>query len=146
MKVVYEERLKLGLVLKIVIGFVFGVLLIQMTIFAVIGRMEGVYILILTVVFVAALFFAIIPRRYQILEDRLKIICGLLRITIPFDEIRSLELKPSYHIYGSFQALRFGTGTGEKVIVIRRRRGLSILIQPMDTRRFLSELRKVFQF
>jgi len=85
---------------------------------------------------------SVLPRKYQIFNDKIKVVCGLLRINIPFDGINAVEIRPSSNIYGSLEALRFGTGTGQKCVMIKRKPGMHILMQPMNTEKFMEILKK----
>jgi len=143
-EVIYEERLKLGLVLKLVL-ITLG-MLIGLTIWSFyMSEVVGAWILLIVTVSTAILFFAVIPRKYHIFDDKLKVVCGLLRINIPFEDIKAIETRPPSNIYESLEALRFGTGTGEKCIMIKRKHGMNILIQPMDTERFIEALNNIMK-
>jgi len=136
-KLVYEEKLKIGLSLKVLLMFTFGVI-IGLTVWSFhTGETVGAWILSIVLVFTAVLLFAVLPRKYQIFSDKIKVVCGLLRIDIPFGDVNAVEIRPRSDIYGSLEALRFGTGTGQKCIMIKRKRGMNILIQPRNTERFM---------
>jgi len=136
-KVVYEEKLKIGLSLKVLLMFTFGVILVLTVWSFHTGETIGAWILSIVLVFTAVLLFAVLPRKYQIFSDKIKVVCGLLRIDIPFGDVNGVEIRPHSNIYGSLEALRFGTGTGQKCVMIKRKRGMNILIQPMNTERFM---------
>jgi hypothetical protein len=61
-------------------------------------------------------------------------------VNIPLDDIKSVETRPPSNIYGSLEALRFGAGTGERCVMIKRMHGSNILLQPGDTERFMKML------
>jgi len=144
-EVIYEERLKLGLVLKLVLIFTLGMLICLTAWSFYISEVVSAWILLIVLVFTAILFFVVIPRKYQIFDDKLKVVCGLLRINIPFEDIKVIETRPPSNIYGSLESLRFGTGTGEKSIMIKRKHGMNILIQPMDTEKFMEVLNNMMK-
>jgi hypothetical protein len=135
-KVIYEEKLKLGWILKLIILSIFIVLSPEIIWFLWNKNFAASWILLIALGFVLALFFAIIPRKYQILDDEIRIVMGLLKINIPFSNIDSIETRPPSSIYVSFEGMRLGSGTGEKCILIKRKRGANILIQPMNTKKF----------
>ncbi|RJS71710.1 hypothetical protein CW714_05300 [Methanophagales archaeon] len=137
---IYEDNLKCGFILKLVLCLAIGVLLALTIWIFYLGEVIGGIIILITLIFTIILLFALIPRKYQICNDRIKVICGLLKLNIPFDDIKSIETRPPYNIWGSFEALRFGTGTGERCIMIKRKRGMNILVQPSDTERFMEIL------
>ena len=137
---IYEDNLKCGFILKLVLCLAIGVLLALTIWIFYLDEVIGGIIILITLIFTIILLFALIPRKYQICNDRIKVICGLLKLNIPFDDIKSIETRPPYNIWGSFEALRFGTGTGERCIMIKRKRGMNILVQPSDTERFMEIL------
>ncbi len=139
-KAIYEEKLKIGLVLKILFIFIFGVIIVPTTWLFYMGKTVGAWILLIILVFTTMLLFAILPRKYQIFNNKIKVVCGLLRINIPFDDIKIIEIRPPSNIYVSLEALRFGTGTGKKCVMIKRKQGMNILIQPIDAERFIEML------
>jgi hypothetical protein len=139
-KVIYEDQLEIGFILKLVFIFVFGVIIGPAIWFLHIGETVGALILLIVLILTAVLLFALMPRKYQIFFDRVKVICGLLMVNIPFDDIKSVETRPPSNIYGSFEALRFGTGTGERCVMIKRIHGTNILLQPSDAERFMEML------
>ncbi len=137
---IYEDNLKYGFILKLVLGLTIGMLLALTIWIFYLGEVIGGTIMLITVIFTIILLFALIPRKYQICNDRIKVICGLLKLNIPFEDIKSIETRSPSNIWGSFEALRFGTGTGKRCIVIKRKRGMNILIQPSDMERFMEIL------
>ena len=144
-EVIYEEKLKIGLVLKFILIFMFG-LLIGLTVwYSYIGELGNEWISLVILLSTAILLSAVVPRKYQIFSDRMKVVCGLLRINILFDDIETIETRPPHNIYGSLEALRFGTGTGEKCVMIKREQGMNILIQPMNTERFMEVLNNMMK-
>jgi len=73
-EVIYEERLKLGLVLKLVLIFTLGMLICLTAWSFYISEVVSAWILLIVLVFTAILLFVVIPRRYQIFDDRLKVL------------------------------------------------------------------------
>jgi len=137
---IYEDNLKCGFILKLVLCLAIGVLL-ALTIWGFyLGELIDGIIMLITLIVTIISLFALIPRKYQICNDRIKVICGLLKLNIPFDGIKSIETRSPSNIWGSLEAIRFGTGTGEKCIMIKRIHGMNILIQPSDMERFMEIL------
>jgi len=137
---VYEDLaiydLWLKLILWIVLGatFVAGLLFIREDIGAALA-MLGVTL------FDAALFKAILPRKFQIFEDRLRIVLGwTFGIDIPFSNIvdaRSASGRKAFAYWG----LRFATSTRHVVEIIRKK-GLNLVMSPANEETFLEQLNR----
>lgn len=92
-------------------------------------------------VFDGLLFFAIIPRRFQLFEDRLRIVLGRpFALNVPYENIR--EVRPGFPSEAFiYWGLRFATST-KNVIEIIREKGLDMVISPGDKEMFLEQLRQ----
>ncbi len=90
-------------------------------------------------VFDALLFNAILPRRYQIYQDRLRIVLGKpFAVSISFatiKEVRSAAGSTTFIYWG----IRFAT-SAKSVVEIIRSKGLNIVISPADRDAFLEQL------
>jgi hypothetical protein len=90
----------------------------------------------------ALLLGAILPRRYQIYRDRVKIVLGgPFALNIPLSDIkeaRSASGSQSYIYWG----IRLATSSNG-VIEIVRKKGLSLVISPANADRFLEQLDQV---
>ncbi|MCD6237320.1 MAG: PH domain-containing protein [Thermoplasmata archaeon] len=140
---VYEDNLKIGITFKAIYIILIGINVILPAWLLFIGEITGTVLIFTTILLSIALVYAVTPKKYIILNNGLKIVCGVVKINIPLDDIESIETRPSWHTYGSFEALRFGTGTGENCILIKRKRGSNILIQPSDTGKFMKILKQI---
>ncbi|OYT28433.1 hypothetical protein B6U98_05060 [Thermoplasmatales archaeon ex4572_165] len=141
-KTIYEETLKIGLVLNIIFIFTSCAILIPTIYSLYLGEIIATLILLISLVFTLIIIYAVLPKKYQIYNDKIKIVCGLFSIKIPFDNIEYIDIHPSSNIYASLDALRFGTGTGQKCVMIKRKHGMNVLIQPMNTERFMEIINK----
>ena len=134
----YEDTPKYDSWLKLILGgvlaltFILGIIFIYQDTEAAIA-MFGITL------FDALLFKAILPRRYQIFEDRLKILLGgLFSINIPFSNIA--EAKPaSGRKAFAYGGLRFAT-SARNVVEIVRKKGLNLVISPRNDDMFLEQL------
>ena len=135
---IYEDTPRFDIWLKLILGgvlaytLILGLLLISEDI--------GVALLMFVVtLFDALLFKAVLPQRFQIFEDRMKIILGLhFAINIPFSDIadaRSVSGSKAFAYWG----IRFATST-RCVVEIVRKRGLNLLISPGQDDIFLERL------
>jgi hypothetical protein len=86
--------------------------------------------------------YAIMPRKYQIYSDKIRIVCSIIKINILLENIERIELRPASNAYASMEGMRFATGTGQKCLLLVKNRGINIVIQPMDTEKFLKYLRE----
>ena len=94
--------------------------------------------------FDALLFKAILPRRYQIFEDRLRILMGgPFAINISFSNIE--EAKPaSGRKAFAYRSLRLATSTNHVVEIVRKK-GLNLVISPSNDDMFLEQLNQARQ-
>ena len=94
--------------------------------------------------FDALLFKTILPRRYQIFEDRLRILMGWpFAVNIFFSNIEEAKPAPGGRVF-AYRGLRFATST-HYVIEIIRNKGLNLVISPSKGDIFLEELNKAIK-
>jgi hypothetical protein len=91
--------------------------------------------------FDALLFWAIIPRRYCIYEDRLTIqLGGPLAFSVPLSSIKEAKRASSYYAIG-YWGIRFTTSTSGVVEIVRLK-GINVVISLPDPDAFLEELER----
>ncbi len=94
--------------------------------------------------FDALLFRAIMPRRYQIYSDRIRIVLGgPFAVNIPFDNIAEARSASGGKAF-AYWGLRFATST-QGVVEIVRKKGLDVVISLGDRGAFLERLRQVLE-
>jgi len=100
---------------------------------------EGCFVLIGESIFFLLLFYFIMPRKYQIYEDKLKIVLGKpFSINIPLSTIK--EVKHSSGIKAFiYTGVRFVTST-RYVLEIVRNKGLNYVISPKNGGIFIEQL------
>ena len=91
----------------------------------------------------AALFtlilYFVLPRRYQIYQDKLRIVLGKpLAINIPLATIKEARHSSGFKAFIYF-GVRFATSS-RHVLEIVRRRGLNYVISPQNSELFLDQL------
>jgi hypothetical protein len=93
-----------------------------------------------TTLLMGAIYWAIFPRKYQILENRIRIVLGgPFNFDIPFDNIETAR-KPE----GVSLGINFATCfSGKNAVEIIRKRGMRVAITPSDRDMFLDNLNKV---
>ena len=90
-------------------------------------------------VFDALLFYAILPQRYQIWTDRVRIILGRpFKINLPLSNIREARAAAGTKAF-AYRGFRFATSS-KTVVEIIRRRGLNFVISPANRELFLERL------
>ena len=134
---VYEDTPRYDFWLRFILGgvlaltFILGVVLLFEDI-VVAWVMFGVTL------FDALLFKAILPRRFQIFQDRVKIaLGGPFAFDIPFSNIREVREASARKVF-AYWGLRFATST-ESIVEIVRKKGLSLVISPANRDMFLEQ-------
>lgn len=69
---IYEDRLKYGLAAKLFLGSIVGGLLLLMIRTFPHGEMIGEIIMLAPSIFILILLFAVMPRKFQIFDDRIQ--------------------------------------------------------------------------
>jgi len=126
--------------LKFIVGGMLAFTLILGIVFIYIDLdIEIAYTMFGITVFDGLLFAVIIPRRFQIFEDRLRIqLGGPFAINIALNDI--IEVKPASSSEAFvYWGLRLATSTSN-VIEIVRRKGLSVVVTPLNTEMFTGQL------
>jgi hypothetical protein len=138
---VYEDIPRYDLWLKLVLGgvlaftFILGLVLLF-------DNLEAAMVVFGVTVIDAFLFWTILPRRFQIYEDRIKIVFGApLSINIPFQNIAELKAAPSSKAF-FYWGLRFATSM-ESMVEIVRRNGLNLLISPRNGDTFIEQFNRL---
>jgi hypothetical protein len=139
----YEDTAKTDMWLKLLLGgimvifLVLGcVLLFQATWVA--FEMFGI------VVFYALLFKIVMPQRYQIYSDRVRIVLGgPFAWNIPLTTIK--EVIPASRTSAfAYNGVRFATSS-KNVVEIRRSRGCNVIISPSNKEIFLEQASRAMQ-
>jgi hypothetical protein len=93
-------------------------------------------------IFLMLLFWAILPRKYQILEDRIKIVLGRpFSFDIGFNTIKETRREGGRRIVLAYRGRRFAT-SAKNIVEIIRGKGMNVVISPSNRELFLQELNK----
>jgi len=136
--VVYETQADYAPWFKLI--FLIPVGLIIGGVIAVFGvEVEASIPLIIEGAFVGLLFYFILPRKYQVLQDRLRIVLGApFHIDIYLSSIK--EVKPGSRIRTyAYSGVRFATST-KNVVEITRFKGMNYVISPQNSGFFMEQL------
>jgi len=140
---IYEDTPKYDLWLKLILGGVLALTFILGIIFIYQDTKAAIAMFGITL-FDALLFKAILPRRYQIFEDRLKILLGgPFSINISFSNIREAKSASGSKAL-VYWGIRFATST-HHVVEIVRKKGLNLVISPRNDDMFLEQLNQARQ-
>jgi hypothetical protein len=103
------------------------------------AQVESAIGLFATALLMGAIYWAVLPRKYRILDSKLKIVLGgQFSFNIPFDTLVTAG-KPE----GVSLGLNFATTfIGEHVVEIKRKKGMNVNITPNDRDLFLENLNK----
>ena len=141
MGLVYEDTPRYDPWIKLLLGgillltFVPGIVLLFVDII-------GAWIMLGTTLFDGLLFGAILPQRFQIFEDRLRIVLGgPFAFNIPLSDIKEARLASASQTL-IYWGLRFATSTRGAVEIVRRR-GLSMVISPSNADMFVEQLQQM---
>ncbi len=134
---VYEDSPRYDLWLKLTLGSVLAYTLVLGIVLLSIDLM-GAWILFGVTVFDGILFHAILPRRYQIFRDRVRIVLGRpLALNIPFSTIKEFRSAAGSRAF-VYSGVRFATSS-RSVVEIVRHRGLNVVISPANRDMFLEQ-------
>ena len=136
-KAAYDVWIKL--VFLIPVGLVIGAVILLVA-----DESLGSLVMFIDAVFLFLLFYFIMPRKYQIYEDRIKIVLGT-----PFAvNIQLSSIKEIRRVSGSkafiYSGVRFAT-SARCVVEIVRRTGMNYVVSPQNGDVFLDILNQVIK-
>ncbi len=140
---IYEDTAQYDLWLKLILG---GTLLLTFILWIVLLPVDtlGAWIFFGVTAFDALLFHAVLPRRYQLFKDRLRIVLGYpFSVNIPLStikEVKSVSGSKAFACWG----IRFATSS-KNVVEIIRRKGLNVVISPTNRETFLENLNQTLK-
>ena len=90
-----------------------------------------------------ALLWLILPRRYELWPDRLRLAFAAWSWDIPYEGIEAVREGRWYEAYG-FMGVRFATAPGQTVVVLRRNSHLfrrpNLVISPEGREKFMRQI------
>jgi len=143
MYLIHEEQAEYNVGMKL-IWLIPTALIIGALIFLYYKEVEAFWTLLGDTVLIVAIFYFIFPRKFQIYNDRIRIVLGNpLTINILFSTIKEVK-----HIEGSraytYSGMRFATSS-RYVIEILRIKGINYVISPQHGELFLEQLKQAVQ-
>jgi glucose dehydrogenase len=130
----YDTWTKLLMGAVVAIEVVIGVSLIFVD-------LEGALVMFAAAVLVAVIFWAILPRGFQVYEDRVRIgLGGPLSWSIPLRDIQRVGPAPASSGF-IYHGVRFVT-SGRSIVEIRRRRGMDVVFSPSHPDEFIEQVER----
>jgi hypothetical protein len=134
----HEDRARYDYWLQLIL---FGIPLILLTVGIILipEDREGAIAMFGGSLFVVFLFYLVLPKKYQIFEDKLKILLGWpLYVDISLTNISDSRITSGSKVF-AYWGIRFATST-KSVVEIIRKRGLNIVISPSNGPLFVDRL------
>ena len=136
--VIYEDRPRYDIWFKAImllpVFFVLGGVIYLAT-----GEYEASIGMFAAAVLMAVIYWAVLPRKYQILDSQIKIVLGgQFSFSIPFDNLETAG-KPEGAVLGINFATTF---LSKHAVEIVRKKGMNVNITPNDRDLFLENLDK----
>ncbi|MCS7144966.1 MAG: PH domain-containing protein [Archaeoglobaceae archaeon] len=149
--ILYEDRPKYDIWSKIVLSFAPSLMLLlifltESNLLPTESEEEAILakeILLASIVLIIAVYWAILPRKYEIHDDKLRIVFGIFSYNIHIKDIaeaRKLETKKAFIYKGA----RFNTSI-KNIVEIRKKKGASLLISPSNPEIFIEFLNKAIK-
>jgi hypothetical protein len=130
---VYQDEPASGQFLKLItIGVPAALLALSLYLWTS-AKSPGSLVLLVEAFVIGLILWTVIPRRYQVYEDHLRIVLGgPFSFNIGFDQIKAIEITSSAAI-----SVNFVTRVTRTYVRIVRRRGLSVAITPRSNAMFV---------
>lgn len=135
--VLYESTARYDKFIRALLGFVYAVLILGFIGTYLDKGQEGALPVLIPVVLVTLVLYLVMPRRYQVLDDRIRVVLGPpLSFSIGFSAVREVTQKR-----GVWLSVNFVTTVSSKYVVyILRHRGLAVAITPSEPQSFITAL------
>lgn len=142
----YEDKPKYDIWAKIMLSFapslmLLLIVLIEYDLLPTESEEEAILakqILFASIIIILILYWIILPRRFEIHEDKLRIIFGFFSYSIPLKEIAEIRRAESWKAF-AYRGLRFTTSI-KNIVEIRKKKGINIVISPTNPELFIEFL------
>lgn len=145
---IHEEKLKVSSFYRIgyLILFILFATIMILFINDKIYETDRTGFIIMGIIFVFSflVIYGLMPKKYLIFDDCLKIICSLIKITIKFENIEYIKDRKRSALIFSFDAVAFGQLNKQNCLFIRTKKGFNYIIQPEDFNNFKAILMKSY--
>jgi hypothetical protein len=103
------------------------------------AQVESAIGLFATAVLMGAIYWAVFPRKYQILDTKIRIVLGgQFSFNVPFDTLETAGKPEGVNLGINFAT----TFVSQHVVEIKRKKGMNVNITPNDRDLFLENLNK----
>ena len=137
---IYEDFPRYDPILKWVVVAILSLTLLPAIVLLYID-IVGAWALFFGTVLDALLFYIIIPRRYQVFSDRIRIVLGKpFSINLKFSVIKDSRIVSSSKAF-IYWGLKMATSS-KGMIEIVRQSGIDVVISPRDSETFLRQLKE----
>jgi hypothetical protein len=103
------------------------------------AQVEAAIGMFATTLLMGAIYWAILPRKYQILDSKIRIaLGGTFSFNIPFDKLEAAGVPEGISLGLNFAT----TFLSQHVMEIKRKKGMTVNITPNDRDQFLENLNK----
>ena len=134
----YEDRARYDYWLRLIL---FGIPLILLVVGLILipEDREGAIAMISGSLLILFLFYLVLPKNYQVFEDKLRIVLGWpLHIDLSLANISDSQITTGRKVF-AYWGIRFATSS-KSVVEIIRKRGLNIVISPSNALLFVDRL------
>ena len=139
----YEDSPRVDMWLKLMLGGIL-VLLLLVGVSLLFEDTGGAFAIFGAMVFNAVLFKIIMPQRYQIYSDRVRIVLGgPFAWNIPFSTIKEVRSASGAKSF-AYGGVRFATSS-KSVVEITRSKGCNVVISPYDRDIFLEQVNRAMK-
>jgi hypothetical protein len=133
----YKDTPKMDMWLKLLLG-IFPVMFLVLGCILLFQDKEDAFVMFGLVVFYPLLFKIVMPQRYQIYNDKLRIVfSGPFAWNIPFSTVKEVRSASGAKAF-AYGGVRFATSS-KNVVEIRRSRGCNVVISPSNKDVFLEQ-------
>lgn len=129
----YQDKPTYGFILRLVlmivpVGLLGGSIYLFLS-----GKNTDAIVLLAEAFIVGSIFWFILPRRYQVYEDHLRIVLGgPMSVKIGFNQIEAIEIASRFTL-----SVNYVTRFTRNFVEINRKRGMNIAITPGDNDLFV---------
>jgi hypothetical protein len=136
----YQDEPDIGFFLKVIIVMVPVALLAACVLLLLSGESTGGLVLFVEALVVSFIFWVLLPRRYQVYENHVRIVLGgPFSVKVGFDGIKTITVTTRQTL-----TVNFATKMTNSYVVIVKKRGLSIAITPRANDLFVEQANRAF--
>lgn len=143
-EIIYQDTSRYDLWLKVLLIGIVALLFVSSVMLFSTGEFEGGLIMLGAAIFDGLLFKAIMPSKFLIYKDRLKIVLGApISFSLAFSNIKEAKKTGSSRMF-VYGGLRFATSAAYVVEIVRKK-GMSVVFSPASGEFFLEQLQRALK-